>query len=254
MSKIALDLLKAISFLTSDNAVADIRTIPATEIAGRLRYYHKSRVESADNEAANVVSSQLRDSALVSSLSAANAVMALGSKLLVHQALVVDDPLFPLAAPIHEHTKVERQAIGMPSGDDAGLLNLTDPTMVFRVRTENAALIERFRLSLREVAGQLQGVAAGEFTMRAQQLFEREIRPQIAEVNAAATKVVEAAGKGLLQTGGGLLLALLTGSALPARALLLFAANGIIGEAIPAVGDYIRSRKKPEFIWGKLMG
>jgi hypothetical protein len=95
-------------------------------------------------------------------------------------------------------------------------------------------------------------VAGDEFTARARQVFEREIQPQIAEINSTTSKMIEAAGKGLLQTGGGLALALLTGPSIPVAGLLCLAANGIISEAIPAVGDYLRSRKGPEFIWKRL--
>jgi hypothetical protein len=137
---------------------------------------------------------------------------------------------------------------------NAGLLNLTDPALVFRLRTEDPELFERFRLSLRAAGDELQGVPFGEFAARSQQYFEREIRPQVEEINAAATKVMEASAKGLLQIGGGLSLALLTGPTIPVFSLLGLAANGIIGEAIPAVGDYVRSRKRPEFIWNRLMG
>jgi hypothetical protein len=135
---------------------------------------------------------------------------------------------------------------------NSGLLNLTDPNLIFRIRTEKAELFERFRLSLKDISLQLRGVEEKEFAARAKQLFEREVQPQIAEINGGIGKIVESAGKGLLQTGGGLLLALQTGPSIAVAALLGFAANGIVGEAIPAIGDYLRSRKRPEFIWNKL--
>lgn len=131
MSKRCLELLKAVSFLTNEYAVADIGNVPETEIVGRMRYYHDSRVESADTEAANVVSAELRDSALLSSISAANAVMRLGPNLLVHHALVVDDPLFSFAAPVHEHTKVERQAMGMQPEAEIDLARLHNKLRYF---------------------------------------------------------------------------------------------------------------------------
>lgn len=46
----------------------------------------------------------------------------------------------------------------------------------------------------------------------------------------------------------------LTGSTLPMAGLLLCAANGIFGEAVPAIGEYARTRQRPEFLWSKLMG
>jgi hypothetical protein len=139
MSKSTLKRLQAISFLTKDNSVADLQRIPPSEIAGRLRYYHEQRTQSADQEAAEIVSSQLRDSAFLSSVSAANAVMALGPKLLVHQALIVDDPLFDFAAPTHEHTKVARESMGMSSDDGVDLAKLHNKLLYF---SELAPLIE----------------------------------------------------------------------------------------------------------------
>jgi hypothetical protein len=135
---------------------------------------------------------------------------------------------------------------------NAHLLNLEDPKAIFRLRTDNAELLNRFRLSLAEVSEELKGLNGKDFEQRAQQLFEREIQQQIAEVNAAIGKLEGAAAKGLIQTGAALVLGLLTGPTLPVAALLALAAAGVAGEALPAVGDYQRARKQPQFIWHKL--
>jgi hypothetical protein len=132
------------------------------------------------------------------------------------------------------------------------MLNLEDPRAIFQLRTEKADLLNRFRLSLAAVSDDLKGLDGQEFEERAQQLFEKEIQPQIAEVNTAIGRMESAAAKGLTQTVAALVLGLLTGSTLPVAALLGFAAAGVGSEALPAVGDYLRTRKQPQFIWHKL--
>lgn len=132
------------------------------------------------------------------------------------------------------------------------LLNLNDPELVLRLRTESASLLERFQLATAATAEQLKGLQGSEFTLRAKQLFESDIQPQIAEVNEAIGKLEGAAGKGLLGAGAALVLGVLTGAALPVAAWLGLSAAGMGTEAFPAVGDYLRLRKQPQFIWHKL--
>jgi hypothetical protein len=457
MSKKVLELLRAISFLKKDNSVADLTQIPEEQIKQRLSYFYETRRNGANREVSALIASKPQNSALISSVSAANTVLHLCPKLLVRESLIVADPLLPIAKPKNEMTKVEQQGLGMPHDDsvdlarlsnelqyfsalapyiEAGflhtlplsllheapdeipvnwpknlyrelvpsdavdfvrqsaivrplaktrdglvvldepnsqmkrqvcitfngdensngamfysfrefhvekvkpggiiefsykpwsdesldkaqydiwieqsinktigtrlenistemriaemlgapyltessfeahllarsgqptptsgsnsinflqanshLLNLEDPKAIFQLRTNNAGLFNRFRLSLNEVAEELEGLDGQHFEQRAQQLFEKEIQPQIAEMNAAIGRLEGAAAKGLIQTSAALVLGLMTGSVLPVAAILIFAAAGVAGEALPAVGDYQRVRKQPQFIWHKL--
>jgi hypothetical protein len=461
MSKQVLELLRAVSFLETDNSVANLEGIPEQQIKRRLAYYYNSRRQTAKRELTDLINSKLEHSALISGVSAANAVIPLCPKFLVQESLIVSDPLFTFAMPENEITKVEKQGLGMANvgsmdfvqltnelkyfsalapyieagflyalplgllheppqklpinfprnryrelvppdavefvrraaivrpfersgdgliilpepntrlkrhvsitfeGDEAAngapfgasfynfrevefekenadgsytiswqfwsdeplekaqydiwieqsvnktigerlkriskemriadavgapyltestfeaellagsghptssnraaainflqanaqLLNLEDPKAIFRLRTDNAELFNRFRLSLAAVVEDLKGLAGQEFEQRAHQLFEQEIQPQIEEVNSAIGRLEGAAAKGLIQTSAALILGLLTGSALPVAAMLVFAAAGMGGEALPAVGDYQRARKQPQFIWHKL--
>jgi len=458
MSKQVLDLLHALSFLENDYSVPNLDGIPQQEIKQRLAYYYASRREGASRELARLRDSKLQDSALISSISAANAVIPLCPTFLVRSSLVVPDPLLALAAPEHEMSKVEQKGLGIEGddsvdirqlaqrlqyfsafapyiqaeflhvmplemlheppkeiplttpanryrelvaadavefvnqsaivrplektarglvvldqpntrlkrhvcitfrGDDAAnsasfyhfrefnidavgpgrivkfsykpwsdepldqaqydiwieqsvnqtvgarlesisremrladalnapyltestfeaellarsgrpgarqgtpainflqanahLLHIDDPEAIFRLRTEHADLLDRFRLSLTAIAGELKGLSGHEFEQRAQQLFEREVQPQIATLNAAIGKLHSAAAKGLLHTAAALFLGLLSGATLPVAAYLAFAAAGIAAEATPAVGEYQRARRHPQFIWHKLM-
>lgn len=459
MSKQVLDLLRAISFLEKDDSVPKLAAIPQDEIAKRLAYFYQSRKEGSKNELTKLFQAQLKNSALISGLSAANEVVPLCSKLLVCESVVVGDPLFDFAAPINEMSKVEQQGLGIrrrglvgiaqltetlshysalaplieagfvhviplgllheapeqiplnfpqnryrelvppdavefvrqsvivrplertaqhglvalnePNtrlkrhvcitfrGDEAAklcsfyhfrefnihkvneedrtvefsyevwsdeplekkqydiwieqsinqtigarleaiskemrladalnapyltestfeaellsrsgqttngnatgainflaanqhLLNLEDPTLIFQIRAEQSALLERFRHSLGAISEELKGLDSDEFNRRAQQLFEKEVQPQINEVNVAILKVQGSAEKGLLLTAGALTLALLSGVYLSFGAILVLAAAGVAGEALPSIGHYQHLRKQPQFIWHKL--
>jgi hypothetical protein len=449
VSKRVLELLRAIAFLEKDNSGANLARIPDQEIRKRLTYFYESRKQGANREVSDLIASKPQHSALISSVSAANAIITLCPKFLVRETLIVSDPLLEIAAPKSEATKVEQQGLGIPHGDsldlvqltdkleyfsalapyieagflhtlplsllheapqeiplnfprnlyrelvptdavefvrraaivrpmektagglvvlnepnirlkrhicitfkgdeaanesnfysyremrfekenkdgsytvsyqpwsdeplakaqydiwieqainqtvgerlesiskemriadalgapyltestfEAGLLarsgqppatssstaikflqanahmlNLQDPKAIFQLRTDNADLLNRFRLSLATVSDELKGLDGEEFEQRARQLFEKEIQPQIAEVNAAIGRIESAAAKGLTQTIAVLVLGL--------AALLGLAAAGVGSEALPAVGDYLRTRKQPEFIWHKL--
>jgi hypothetical protein len=457
MSKQALELLRAISFLNKDNSVADLARIPEDQIKQRLSYFYESRKKGANREVSALIASKPQNSALISSVSAANAVLPLCPKFLVRESLIVGDPLLSFAAPKHEMTKVEQQGLGIPhedsldlarlanklqyfsalapyieagflhtlplgllheapqeipinlpinlyrdlvppdavefvrgaaiirpmektehglvvlnesntrrkrhvcitfDGDEAAnessfynfreitfekqnadgsltvsyqpwsdepldeaqydiwieqsvnqtigarlesiskemrvadalgapyltestfeaqllarsgqptstlgsnainflqannhLLNLEDPKAIFQLRTDNADLLNRFRISLAAMSEELKGKTGQEFQERAKQLFESEIQPQIAEMNAVIGRLEGAVAKGLLATGAVLTLAILTGPTLSVAALLALGAAGVGSEAIPAVGDYQRARKQPQFIWNKL--
>jgi len=457
MSKQVLELLRAISFLEKDNSVADLARIPESQIKQRLAYYYDSRRKAANHEMTALINSKPQNSALISSVSAANAVIPLCPKFLIRESLIVADPLLPIAKPKNEMTKVEQQGLGISPDDsvdlvwlankvqyfsvlapyiEAGflhalplsllheapdeiplnwpknlyrelvptdavdfvrqsaivravaktpdglvvldepnsqmkrqvcisfkgdensngamlysfrefhvekvkpggiiefsykpwsdepldkaqydiwieqsinktlgtrlesiskemriadalgapyltestfeahllarsgqpkstpgsnainflqannhLLNLEDPKAIFQLRTDNAALFNRFRFSLAAVAQELEGLDGQDFEQRAKQSFEKEIQPQILEINNTIGRLHSAVAKGLVQTGAALVLALLTGPTLPVAAILVLAAAGTAAEAIPAVGDYQRSRQQPQFIWHKL--
>ena len=132
------------------------------------------------------------------------------------------------------------------------LLNLENPAVVYRLRTDNEKLLTRFRLSLASIAERLKGLSNEEYHIQARQLFESEIQPQIAEVNAATQRMVESAARGAIQAGSAFALAIMAGNALPICAMLPFIANGMASEAIPAVGDYLRLRNQPQYLWYKL--
>lgn len=135
---------------------------------------------------------------------------------------------------------------------NAHLLNLEDPKIIYRLLNEQADLLSRFRLSLSSVSDELTGLDDSAFEECSRRLFEKYIQPQIVEVNSAIGRLHSSAMKGLLQTGSALVMGLLTGAVLPAGALLTFVAAGVAAEALPNIGDFVRLRRQPQFIWHKL--
>src|SRR5689334_3446486 len=74
MSKQVLELLRAISFIEKDNSVSKLAAIPQDEIAKRLAYFYQSRKDGSKHELTKLFQAELNNSALISSLSAANEV------------------------------------------------------------------------------------------------------------------------------------------------------------------------------------
>ena len=130
-------------------------------------------------------------------------------------------------------------------------LKIDDPTVVARVRASDPHLFERFQQSMLSVAIQLGGDCEN-FDERAKQLFEKEVRPQIDELNAALIKVAAGIGGGVTLGGAAVAVAVLTGPALPLAALLGLGAATAIGEALPSIGDYLSQRPGPAFVWKQL--
>jgi hypothetical protein len=131
-------------------------------------------------------------------------------------------------------------------------LRLDDPEKIFRLREDHGDLLGRFRSSLEETASKLIGIAPEEYPEKATRLFTAEIQPQIDEIAAIVQKLPEAVAKGAIQTGIAVVLAIMTGTAVPLCAALPIIAGGAGAESIPAVGEYIRARRQPEFLWYKL--
>jgi hypothetical protein len=80
--------------------------------------------KGAKREATDLINAKLQNSALISTISASNAVLPLCPKFLVREALVVGDPLLEFAAPKHEASRVEQQALGIANDNSIDLNRL----------------------------------------------------------------------------------------------------------------------------------
>ena len=134
---------------------------------------------------------------------------------------------------------------------NAGILNIDDPQTIFRLRTENVKFLDRFRLSLRSISEELIGLSGDDFSEKAKRLFEKEIQPQIAEINNLAGRIQSNLAVGLIGSVGAIFLGIMSGTILPFSVLLGLAALGT-APSLPSIGDYQRIKKQPQFIWHRL--
>lgn len=134
---------------------------------------------------------------------------------------------------------------------NASFLKLNDPLILARLRTDHPGIFERWQLSLLSICDELNGVG-DDFETRANQLFEKEVRPQLEELKGALIKLGGGIGGATLLTSGTIGMALLSNAALPFAAVLALGAAAAGGRAIPSIAEYASKRKGPSFIWNKL--
>lgn len=134
---------------------------------------------------------------------------------------------------------------------NASFLKLDDPLILARLRSDHPKLFERWQLSLLSICDELNGVG-DDFEIRAKQLFEKEVQPQLEEVKTAMIKLGGGIGGASLLTAGTIGMALLSNASLPFVSVLALGAAAAGGKSIPSVAEYISKRRGPAFIWNKL--
>lgn len=112
MSINALKVLKAIGLLDNDNKPCDLTRIPDDQLSSLLSYYYDERTRTFSGEL-KLLRQQNAFSGLVSSISAANAVLTLLPSFLVYGHLITDDPLYRISVPEQEISKGHKQAMGV---------------------------------------------------------------------------------------------------------------------------------------------
>jgi hypothetical protein len=132
------------------------------------------------------------------------------------------------------------------------LIQIPSPEEVVRLRDKHAEAFFRFRASLLETSAALKGVSPDEFGTKAQRLYRTQIQPQVDEIEKSVRAICTSVTKGTLVSLGGVAFAIASGAALPLVAASLYATSGALTESLPALSDYMASRKKPEFIWKQL--
>lgn len=135
---------------------------------------------------------------------------------------------------------------------NAPYLKLNDPMVLAKLRRDHDKLFERWQLSLLAIADELAGTS-NDFDLRAKQLFEKEVRPQLDELNSTLIKLAGGVAGASLLTAGTIGMALLSSATLPFAAVLGLGALAAGGRAVPSVAEYIAKRKGPVFIWNKLV-
>lgn len=134
---------------------------------------------------------------------------------------------------------------------NATFLNLDDPLSLARLKSDHSGLFERWQLSLLSICDELNG-SGDDFESRAKQLFEKEVQPQLEELNTALTKLKGGVGGATLLTAGTIGMALLSSTTLPFAAVLGLGAAAAGGRSIPSISEYLAKRRGSAFIWKKL--
>lgn len=135
---------------------------------------------------------------------------------------------------------------------NAPSLNVSDPSILIRLRSDHPELFERWQQALLSVANELSGTDV-DFEERARQLLERDVRPQLDDLNRALARLQGEAGGACLTTIGTIALALYGNAALPLVAVLGLGALLVAGRVLPSVSDYLSRRESPAFIWSRIL-
>lgn len=134
-----------------------------------------------------------------------------------------------------------------------GFVLIDKPETIIELRDHYSAAFERFNYSLQHVSEELSNVSSEDFDRKAKLLFHSEIMPQIDEIRSKIGSIPRAGVKGGLVTLGGLAAALVTGSTVPLVPALMLGAAGALTEAFPLVKNAKSNKKKPVYIWHKIV-
>lgn len=129
--------------------------------------------------------------------------------------------------------------------------NLT-PEGVAKLRESNPSQFEKFHSTLLHVSSELSGIQ-DDFEGKAQRLFASEVEPQIREINESWGKLIMSSAAGIVTAGTTLGLALVATPLLPLASSALF--STLLGSAValPSVTEFLSSRRKPAYIWSKIV-
>lgn len=134
-----------------------------------------------------------------------------------------------------------------------GFVCIDKPETIIELRDRYNVAFERFNYSLQHVSEQLSNVSTEDFDKQAMLLFHSEIMPQIDEIRKNIGSISRAGVKGGLATLGGLAAALVTGSTVPLISALMLGATGAATEAFPLVKNARSIKKKPVYIWHRIV-
>ncbi|MDR7088600.1 hypothetical protein [Cellvibrio fibrivorans] len=134
-----------------------------------------------------------------------------------------------------------------------GFISIESPEKIIDLRNRHYHAFERFNYSLLHVAECLSDVSPEEFEKKAKKLFHSEIMPQIDEIRINVGSLYKAGVKGGLVTLSGLAAAIATGSAVPLIPALMLTSVGALTEVYPMIDGARQLKKKPAFIWHKLI-
>lgn len=132
-------------------------------------------------------------------------------------------------------------------------IDINSPEKVIFLREKYPIAFDRFNKSLLSVAEELQSTEESLFEKKCASLFHKEILPQVDELRNIINQINTSIIKGTLASLGGITAAIVTGSVLPIVPAMMLSAAGGLTEAIPAISSYQLQKKKPAFIWHKIV-
>jgi len=131
-------------------------------------------------------------------------------------------------------------------------LNIESPRVILELRDKHAAAFERFNYSLQYVTDELSGVDPDEFERIAENLFHKEILPQVDEIRDNINSISSSGIKGVLGSLVGLSAAIATGSSLPLIPALMSSFSAGLTEAFPAISKQQQFKNRPAYIWHRV--
>ena len=132
-------------------------------------------------------------------------------------------------------------------------INIDSPETIIILREKYPIAFDRFNKSLLSVTDELQSTEESLFERKCASLFHKEILPQVDELRDIINQINTSITKGTLASFGGIAAAIATGSVLPLIPALMLSAAGGLTEAIPAISSYQLQKKRPVFIWHKIV-
>lgn len=132
-------------------------------------------------------------------------------------------------------------------------LSIESPSLLLQLREKYTDAFDRFNSSLLSVSEELHETKPEAFERKCKVLFEKDIMPQVDEIRNAIGQISSGFVKGTLTSFCGVGLAVSTGSVAPlVPSLLLSAAQGL-SETLPAVRQVQLMKRKPGYIWHRLV-
>ena len=131
-------------------------------------------------------------------------------------------------------------------------LRITSAKDLARLRSDHSKELSRFQASLVAMAGELTGLESNDFERRSNALFQREIMPQVDELNRLQSRMRGDMFGGILSAASVVSLALLGSGTLPFAGLLAVGALHAAGQTVSSCTEYMKFRKTPAFIWKQM--
>ncbi|HIF9212159.1 TPA: hypothetical protein ACX6QX_001452 [Photobacterium damselae] len=135
-------------------------------------------------------------------------------------------------------------------------IQIDSPSVILKLRDKynnTFNTFNTFNRSLLCISEELTSVHEGDFEKRATNLFHREIMPQVDELRDGIGTINSGLVKGALASFGGAAFAIVTGTALPIIPSLMLGVAGGLTEAYPAIAANQRVKKKPAYIWHRIV-